>query len=60
MNQSNQYTILTLVAIVAFIAGQAMQKKCTCNQAQSKPATQPNAATQEQGSMDWFANWAGM
>lgn len=55
MTEQNQYTVLALVAIVAFVVGQSMAGK--------KPAAATTTTTQTSdapASMDWFVNWSGL
>lgn len=61
MSNTEQITILAIVAWVSYLVGQAKANKdagaCTC-----KGTTTGTSAEASEGtaSMDWFANWSGL
>lgn len=57
MTEQNQYTVLALVAIVAFVVGQSMGTKAKASTATSTATDQTSDAP---AGMDWFVNWSGM
>lgn len=54
--QNENFAILALVAIVAFLAGQSMAQAKT-----PKPgASSADQAQDAPASMDWFVTWSGL